>query len=168
MRYWLIILLLTGCYTERKAKEQFSKAAVAYPAIPAAYCATEFPVKDSVIKDTLLTTDTIFIQGGITEDTVIINDTVRITVIKTLPGKVITNTIHITDTIIRENTAAIKSCEIDKSKTIDLLVKKTSEADKYKGKSTTRGYIMWGLVLLLVSIIGLNIYLKSKNVTRKV
>jgi len=40
----LIILAFTSCYSERKAKSQFSKAAIAYPKIPADYCAVTFPV----------------------------------------------------------------------------------------------------------------------------
>jgi hypothetical protein len=44
MKYILIILLLCGCYSERKATQQFSRAAVAYPAIGANYCATTYPV----------------------------------------------------------------------------------------------------------------------------
>lgn len=166
MKYLLLILIFCGCYSERAAKKQFAKAAIAYPKIPADYCANEFPVKDSLITDTVLTTDTIFIQGGVFEDTVILNDTVRITVVKTLPAKIITNTVHIRDTIIRENTAALKSCEIDKSKTIGLLVKKTDEADKYKGQAKKRGFIMWGLIALLIGYIGLRTYLRTKKIIK--
>lgn len=161
-----LIFGLFGCYTERKAKNQFAKAVVAYPKISAEYCANEFPVKDSLITDTLRTSDTILIQGGIKEDTIImrVNDTVRITIIRELPGKVITNTVHIRDTIIRENTAALKSCEIDKSRLIALTEQQAAQIKKYKGQSTTRGYIMWGLVALIVAVVGLNIYLRSKKI----
>lgn len=162
----LVILAFTGCYSQKKAKEQFNKAALNYPEIGSNYCANEFPVKDSVITDTVSTTDTLYVEG--LSDTVMIQDfdTVRITITKTLPAKIITNTVHIRDTIIRENTAALKSCEIDKSKTIDLLVKKTGEADKYKGQARKRGFIMWGLILLLIAIVGLNIYLRTKKVIK--
>lgn len=168
MKYLLLILILTGCYSERKAKNQFAKAVVAYPKIPAEYCANEFPVKDSVIRDTTKTTDTVLIQGGITEDTLIIrvNDTVRITIIRELPGKIITNTIRITDTIIRENTAALRLCEIDKSQLTDLLTKKTTEADKYKAQAKKRGWFLWGLIALLVTVIGLNVWLRSRNILK--
>lgn len=166
IRYLLLILLFCGCFSERKANKQFAKAVVAFPKIGAEFCANEFPVKDSIIKDTVLTTDTILIQGGVIEDTVIVNDTVRITIVKTLPAKVITNTVHIRDTIIRENTAALKSCEIDKSKTIDLLVKKTDEANKYKGQARTRGWWLWGLIAFLILVIGLNVYLRTKKIVK--
>lgn len=156
---------LFGCYTERKAKNQFAKAAVAYPKIPAEYCANEFPVKDSLITDTLRTSDTILIQGGIKEDTIImrVNDTVRITIIRELPGKVITNTIHIRDTIIRENTALLAACNIDKSSLTDLLTKQTAQTEKYKGQARKRGWWMWGLIAFIALVIGANIYLKIKG-----
>lgn len=168
MKYLIIILLLASCYSQKKATEQFNKAALNYPEIPATFCANEFPVKDSVIKDTVITTDTVLIQSGITEDTIIVKvkDTLRVTIIRELPGKVITNTIHIRDTIIRENTAALKSCEIDKSKAIGLLVKKTDEAEKYKGQAKKRGLFMWGLLALIAAYIGLRIYLRTKKIIK--
>lgn len=166
IKYVLLILILTGCYTERKAKNQFAKAVVAYPKISAEYCANEFPVKDSTIRDTLITSDTVFIQGGITEDTIImrVNDTVRITIIRELPGKVITNTIHVTDTIFQTNTAALELCEINRRQLTDLLTNTTADRDKYKGQAKKRGWIMWSLIALIVAVIGLNIYLKSKKI----
>lgn len=165
MKYLLLILILTGCYSERKAKNQFAKAAIAYPKIPAEYCGNAFPVKDSLITDTLRTSDTILIQGGIKEDTIIVkvNDTVRITIIRELPGKVITNTVHIRDTIIRENTALLAACNIDKSSLTDLLTKQTAQTEKYKGQARKRGWWMWGLLAFIVAVIGANIYLKVKG-----
>jgi len=46
MKKWAFILLvgLASCYTENKARQQFSKAAIAYPKLPADYCATTYPV----------------------------------------------------------------------------------------------------------------------------
>jgi len=46
MKKWALILLvgLASCYTENKARQQFSKAAIAYPKLPADYCATTYPV----------------------------------------------------------------------------------------------------------------------------
>lgn len=168
IKYLFLILILTGCYSERKAKDQFSKAVVAYPKLPAEYCSTTFPVKDSIIKDTVTTTDTVLMQGGIIEDTIIVkvNDTVRITIIRELPGKIITNTVHIRDTIIRENTAALKLCEIDKSTLTDLLTKQTEQTEKYEGRAKKRGWIMWGLIALIVAVVGLNIYLKAKKIIK--
>jgi len=154
----LIILAFTSCYSERKAKSQFSRAAVAYPKLPAEYCAITYPVRDSVIRDTLMTVDTLYELGGDTFDTLVMFDTVRITHTIQLPGKIITNTFHITDTIYQVDQAALKACQLDNSTMMDLLSVKTKEADKYKGQSTKRGYIMWGLLLLIALVIGFNVY----------
>src|SRR6188768_1720920 len=128
MKKWAFILLigLASCYTEKKARNQFSKAAIAYPRLPADYCATTYPVKDSIITDTLITTDTLYIEGQDLTDTIRLNDTVRITITKQLPGKIITNTIHVTDTIYRENTAATAACRIDNGNLTSLLVSVTA------------------------------------------
>lgn len=164
VKYIFICIVLLGCYSERKAKQQFSKAVVAYPKIPADYCANQFPVKDSLITDTLLTTDTLYLEQ--LSDTVIVQgfDTVRIYITKTLPAKVITNTIHIRDTIYKTNTAALETCEIDKSILTGLLKDKTIEADKYHNQANKRGWIMWGLILLIIGAIGMRIYMKSKKI----
>jgi hypothetical protein len=165
MKYLVLIILLffCGCYSERKAKSQFAKAAIAYPKLPAEYCAIIYPIKDSIIKDTVLTTDTVLVQGQDITDT-IFGDTIRITTIRYLPGKIITNTIHVTDTIIRENTAALKLCEFDKSIALGLLKEKTAEAAKYKRQAKIRGWIMWGLIAFIIAIIGLNIYLRANKI----
>lgn len=158
-----VLLFFSGCYSERKAKDQFSKAAIAYPAIPAEYCATAFPVKDSIIKgDSIISFDTLYIEGGIVTDTVIDKDTVRITTTKTLPAKIITNTVHIRDTLIQENTAKIKACEIDKNKMIGLLEKKTSESESWQAKAKKRGKIMWLLILIIIGLGAWKIYSKFK------
>lgn len=163
MRYLFIILIIVfilmlfiGCFSEKKAQQQFAKAAVAFPKISANYCAFYFPSRDSLIKgDSVLVFDTLYDMSVLT-DTLYNKDTV--TIIKTLPGKVITKTIHLIDTVYRENTAKIKACEIDKSKLIELLQKKTHEADTWEGKAKTRFYIMWSLILLLVGFLGYKIY----------
>lgn len=163
VKYIFILVLLASCYSERKARDQFSKAAVAYPKIPADYCANQFPVKDSLITDTLLTTDTLYIEGRDSIITERINDTVRITVTKTLPAKIITNTVHIRDTIYQTNTAALKSCEIDKSILINLTSKQAEDINKYKGIARKRGVMFWGLLALLILYIGVRVYLKTNK-----
>jgi len=158
----LVTILTSSCYNQRKAKSQFSRAAIAYPKLPADYCATTFPVKDSTIRDTLITTDTVLVTGQDITDTVRSFDTIRITTVRYLPGKVITNTFHITDTIYQENTAALKACQIDNSTMTDLLAKRTNEVEKYKGRAQKRGYIMWGLLLLIALVVGWKVYSSLK------
>lgn len=158
----IITALLPGCYNERKATSQFSRAAVAYPEIPAEFCATTFPAKDSLIKgDSVTTTDTLYIEGEITTGTLLVNDTLRIITIRTLPGKTITNTVHIRDTIIRENTAAVRSAEIERGKAMDLLVLQTAATGKAKDSRNIWRII--ALCSLAVNVIG--IYLKISKIS---
>jgi hypothetical protein len=154
----ILVTILTSCYSERTARNQFSKAAVAYPKILAQSCAVTYPVKDSTIRDTLLTTDTIYIEGQDLTDTVRSLDTIIITHTIQLPGKVITNTVHIRDTIIKENTAALKVCQLDNGLIMDLLKKQTYKADKYKAQSGKRGLYMWSLLALIIVYCGWKVY----------
>ena len=78
-------------------------------------CADEFPVKEVFIKgDSVLLFDTLYVGENIF-DTVYktFNDTVTRVVTKTLPAKIITKTIRITDTIVKENTARIEAMQIE-------------------------------------------------------
>lgn len=172
MKYLLLILILAGCYSERKAKEQFSKAAIAYPKLPADYCAITYPVKDSVITDTLTTTDTLYVDP-LPADTVMIQDfdTIRIYITKTQPAKIITNTIRIRDTIYQTNTAALKSCELDNSRLIAVTTKQAGDIDKWQGTAKKRFW--WILILAgaIVTYTGIKIYSAFKpkvNVTGKI
>ena len=163
MKYSLILLvLLCGCYSEKKAHNQFAKAAVAYPKIPAEYCANTFPVKDTILPgETISTFDTLYIEGENTRDTVMFQDfdTVRVFITKTLPAKIITNTIHIRDTIIRENTAKVKACEISNDILLGLLNKKTAD---YDGLKHRKDIWMW-IAIGLMAIIGVRLFMKYKT-----
>ena len=57
MKYLLIILLLSGCYTARKAGQQTDKAYSHYPAMVAAKSAVWFPC---IITDSSTVIDTVF------------------------------------------------------------------------------------------------------------
>lgn len=164
MRYLILLLLLCGCYSEKKARQQFDKAATSFPKIPAEFCADEFPVKDSTVRDTLLTTDTVYLEQ--IADTVMFQDfdTVRITITKTLPAKIITNTIHIRDTIFQTNTAALELCNIDKSLLINLTTEQAADIKKYKGQARKRGWMSIGLIALIIAYICVRVYLKTKTV----
>ena len=150
----LLSFLIVSCYNQRKAQTQFGKAAVTYPNIPAQFCAITYPPKITVLKgDTITKTDTIQKEGTIIEDTLITFDTVRITITKTLPGQVITKTIHVTDTFQVENTAKVKECELERSKTLDLLGAANTKADKFERQAKMRLWIMISFLLaLLISL----------------
>lgn len=152
----VLIILLPGCYNSRKAAAQFSRAAVFDPKLPADYCAVTFPPKNTVKTDTIKTTDTIQKPGTTITDTLWSNDTIRINTITVLPGKVITNTIHVTDTIYQENTAALRSCEIDKSRLVAVIGPLTEDRDGWKKKAKTRFWIILGMG----AVIGIGIYSK--------
>ena len=157
--WWVVVFILIGalsalgCYNQRKATNQFSKAVVAYPKIGANYCGDAYPVRDSIIKgDSVFTTDTVTYFEQLS-DTVMIQDfdTVRVYITKTLPAKIITNTIHIHDTLVQENTAKIAACQIDNSRMTGLLVTVTADRDKWQGKAKTR---WWWIALLIGGIVG--------------
>lgn len=99
--YFLLFLTVSviGCATQRKAEKFYDK----HPEKLAEKCATEFPVKDSIIKgDSVILFDTLwetFTDTLISEPQVIIET-------KLVP-KTVTKWVTIRDTIIRENTARV-------------------------------------------------------------
>lgn len=161
IKYLIILVLLTGCYTRPVAVRQHAKAATTYPDIAADYCARVYPSKDSLIKgDTVTVTDTIYEGGTSYIDTVKVLDTVRITKTITLPAKIITRTVNIHDTVIKVNTADLDLCNIERRKVIDSLNKEQARADKYQKRAKVRGFILLGL--LLAAIVYLYFKLKGK------
>lgn len=129
----ILLLFLSGCYTERKARSDIAKAHLNYPSILPALCADLFPVIETTIPgDTVFVTDTVFDAIFLHSDTTILNDTVRI--VKTLPGKTVTvtNTITRVDTIIKVNTAEIAACAIARDNALQLAAEKTADVAKYK------------------------------------
>lgn len=157
--FW-IVSALTGCgYPMSKAKSQFAKASVAYPELPADYCARTYPPQ--IKSDTTFTSDSALYQQTIDElqgDLSNSNQTVDSLIkqlgvgdtacrkylaiiidlqkkIMALKQKVITlppivNTFHTKETVV--NTAALDLCSINRDKAIGLLEKKTAEYDKWR------------------------------------
>lgn len=99
MKYLIIILFFASCATQRKAEKFYDK----HPEKLAEKCATEFPVKDSIIKgDSVIRFDTLwetFTDTLISEPQVIVETRI-------VP-KTVTKTVVVRDTIIRENTARV-------------------------------------------------------------
>jgi len=161
----LFVMTLGGCYNQRKATVQHGKAVATFPAIGADYCSRIYPCKDSVLKgDSVIMYDTLW---GNTIDTItevkVFEDTV--TIIKTvqLPGKVVTKTITITDTMRVTNTAALDLCSIERLSAITQLEKRTAEYDDMKSKRNKwrkSSFITWGILAL--GLIGF-IYRKTKK-----
>jgi len=192
-----VIIAFTSCYSERKAKSQFSKAAVAYPKIPADYCAATFPVHNttdsSAYLESLKTIDSL--TSVLLNDNLLSQDERQslILEIERIRGLIVEpkNCDSLSDAIYKlankekqrgdklqvaynnlvtashelkpihdtvENKAALKACQIDNSTMTDLLAQRTAEVEKYKGQAKKRGYIMWGLLLAILLVIGFKVY----------
>lgn len=145
----ILFIFISGCYSEKKARQQFGKAAAAYPTIPAEYCAQTFPPqkefirgKDSVIRviDTILEDN-----AGVTYDTVISHDTVVITKTHQLPNKIITKTFVRTDTVYAENKAALQACNLALRASVQNEGVERKEADKWRKIALRRFWIIVGL-----------------------
>ena len=131
----VLLVVFSSCVTPRKAADVLSRPK--NEQILAELCSTRFPVKDSIIKgDSVVRYDTLW---GVVTDTVtgdpqvlVYTDTVRV-------PKLVTKTITIRDTVIRENTAktavlnnwiaALQDVNLKQSETIDEL---TARRDGYK------------------------------------
>lgn len=160
MKYILIVLVLAGCYSERRAMQQFSRAVAFDPAIPAEFCARQFPPRDTVVHDTTVVTDTLEVEGTTQTDTITVNDTVRITRTVQLPGQTVTRTVTIRDTIRVTNTAALDACRIEVTKLVTVITPITSDRDKYKKRSRTYFWI----ILACGAIIGVGAYSKLRGI----
>ncbi len=119
MRYLPIILLLTGCYTAKKAEKQVNKALLNHPETVAKVARDAFPCI-TVASDTIYQTDTLldFIDCPEAPGPEYIRDTVTIDNIRTVtvkvPVKQPVRTVTVTQRI--EDSAKIKMYvyEIDK------------------------------------------------------
>lgn len=161
--YGLIIVLLSGCYSISKAKSQFSRAAVAYPELPADYCARTYPPRDTVVKGKdSIRVDTLWGAGEtfIIRDTLKSRDTIWIKTVERLPGQVITRTVLRTDTVYQENRAALDLCSIERGRAIAISTEKTKEADKWRKIARKRFWVIAGMGLIIV--FGLFGFLRKK------
>lgn len=161
MRYLLLALILTGCYTQEKAKRQFSRSVVYDPAIGAEFCALTFPAKDSILPGTTITkTDTLWGSGETRIDTVFMaGKPIEVTKTIVLPGKVITNTILRTDTVYRENTAALELSRMNERAAVMGWNAETADRKKYQGRAKK-------LLLMLIGagvLAGLWLFLKLRR-----
>lgn len=150
MKYLLIILLLAGCITSKKVKRYLNE----HPDTSAEYCAETYPVKDSLIKgDSVVTYDTLWGIEVMHDTTEVANEVkVPIQVIKFVP-QIVTKTIKITDTIIKENTARVSYLEIELGKQVSVTEKKAEQLHTMTGKRDWWRQvclITWGICLLYI------------------
>lgn len=154
----ILIIICLSCNTLKKAQKDVAKISVTHPEVLAEYCADKFPVKEIFLPgDTIIVTDTLELEGSVFIDTVRTLDTIRITKTVTLPGQTITRTIVIHDTVIKENTAQLKVCELERGKMVNLLASSNAESDKWQGKAKKRFWILLGLIVLLAGSLYFNV-----------
>lgn len=155
----LLLIFLASCSTAKRTARKIEKAkavAIANPGAFAGICAVLFPVRDSLIKgDTVTRIDTVT-NIELVPDTVLVGDTVVIT--KTLPGKTITRTITVTDTIIKENTARVEAIRLQLNEATDKGMELSRENDQLKKfRDSMRGKVhipWWVLVIIGLAVIG--------------
>ena len=101
MKYLLILLIFTGCYSPKKAVDVLSRPK--NEPVLSELCSVRYPVRDSIIKgDSVIRFDTLwetYTDTLISEPQVIIET-------KIVP-KTVTKWVTRTDTIVRENTARV-------------------------------------------------------------
>ncbi len=159
----VIAIILSSCYNQKKAQTQMGKAVNTYPILGAQFCMITYPPSTKFIKgDSVITFDTVELKDVIMQsDTVLHHDTLVIT--KTLPPKVITKLIHVTDTVKVEDKAKLEVCQLGLNTTLNLLAEANKNLSIAQGKATKRGWIMWVLIFLIVAVSGTTIYFKSKK-----
>lgn len=168
MKYLLIItltILFAGCATQRKAEKFYKK----HPVELAKKCATEFPVRDSLIKgDTIINYDTLwgleYRVDTLISEPQIITETKTVTV-----PKLVTKYVTVRDTIVRENTAKVAALnyanrELSElnAKTSQKLVQVSAERDTFKHERNKARLINWILYVVIGLSIGYGIKRKFK------
>lgn len=137
-----------------------------HPEVLAPVCAKEFPVKDSLIKgDSVVLYDTLWGLADPIRDTVISKDTVRITT--TLPSKIITKTVRVTDTVVRESTAKAAALEYKLKQTLDVLannniVLEQWRSDYYDMRGKRNKFRLW--LFIAIGAAGMFTFLKVKKI----
>lgn len=160
MTTMLVIGCLTSCNPQKKIQkaERVLKDANALAKI----CADEFPIKETFVKgDSVVIFDTLYVGENVFDTLYETkNDTVTKFVVKTLPAKIITKTVRVTDTIIKENTARVADLtNVIKTKDIQIAV---LEADRDNWKAKARQRFWW--LLIAIGAIGAYVLLKVKKI----
>jgi len=155
-----LIMLLISCNPSKKAQRELEKAKsiLSGNIVEAArFCRDKFPDKTEYIKgDSVVIFDTLYV-GEVVFDTLETKDTVIIT--KNLPGKVITKTIRITDTIKIEDRAKLIAANADlndKIGEVAVLKNDVSELKKNVAEWKEKAKKRWWLWVVIVALIGWN------------
>ena len=153
----MIVGCLSSCLTTQKAKDYLKEKDKL-----AEICAETYPVKTEYIKgDSVTVLDTLYVGENLFDTLYYtIKDTVTRVITKTLPAKILTKTIHVTDTIVKENTARIEDFNIQlRNKEIENGILK-ADRDNWKSKAKQR---FWWL-LIAIGAMGAYTILKIKKI----
>lgn len=165
MKYLIIILILTGCMTPKKAVDVLSRPK--NEPVLSELCAYRFPVKDSIIKgDSVIRFDTLWETYTDTIRTdpqvIIYTDSIKV-------PKLVTKTIYVRDTIVRENTAKVaflnsQIAELGKSNRVlsEKNAEISQERDGYRSERNKARLINWILYVVIGLAIGYGIKRKFK------
>lgn len=146
MVLWAMILI-SSCTTERKATNYMNNHAFA----AANYCASAFPVRDSIIYktgQTITKSDTTYLRGDSIACPPVdhIPEAGKLVYVKCSPSKIIHDSIFKTDTInvIRENTAKTAAL----TGQLAIITTKQKEAENGRRKWRQRALITWAICLI--------------------
>ena len=153
MKYLFILLLLSSCYTQKRAKIQFAKVQSVYPKIVAENCDKLFPTKDSVstvIKHIKGDTDTLFEFVKVDCDTVTEVKYKDRIVLKKVP-KYIKNNDTIEKVVFKqvESTAKVKALQGKIEEIQNKYEESKSLANKFKKITLYFSLLIFGLVVFL-------------------
>lgn len=159
LAFIMLLIGLAGCMTPEKATSFLKKKDLLDDT-----CAANFPVQEKFIKgDTIETTDTLW---GIDyqTDTIRANDTVYIKRVE--PGKTITRTIRVVDTVVKRD-IAYENVLQDKNRDLTTVNNKqtqkietlTESVEEWKAKAKKR--MLW--VLILIGAVGMYTLLKVRK-----
>lgn len=144
----LLIGLFASCNPQKKLAK--AEATLSAAGVLPKICADRYPVKVEYIKgDSVLTFDTIYV-GGIVYDTTTVEtkDTVYKTITKTLPAKVVTKTVKVTDTLVKENTARVIALQAETAAKEAKIISLQNELNSWRSKAKQR--FNWLIVLLIL------------------
>ena len=168
MKYLVIVILsilFAGCITPKKAVDVLSRPK--NEPVLSELCSTRFPIKETYIKgDSVVKYDTLW---GLVTDTIVPDPQVLVYRDTVKVPKLVTKTVTIRDTVVKENTAKVSflNSQIEKLKEVNLKQSEmigslTTERDEYKSKFNKARLINWFLYVVIGLSIGIWIRKKFK------
>ena len=161
----VVISGLNSCMTPKKAVDVLSRPK--NEPVLSELCSTRFPIKETYIKgDSVVKYDTLW---GLVTDTIVPDPQVLVYRDTVKVPKLVTKTVTIRDTVVKENTAKVSflNSQIEKLKEVNLKQSEmigslTTERDEYKSKFNKARLINWFLYVVIGLSIGIWIRKKFK------